>query len=125
MRCVTLRAASPVRSITAREKGRSIADITGKVISGRGRLMFLCFVLVLTWIVLAVFAMAIQKLFMKQPSTVLPINIEILLAIGIGWVIHKKNKAPLVPSLVALGVLGLWWLYRRKRPLPDPSGQRS
>ena len=24
--------------------------------------------------------------------------------------------------LIALGGLGLWWLYRRRRPLPDPSG---
>ena len=28
-------------------------------------------------------------------------------------------------TLVALGGIGLWWLYGRKRPLPDPSGQRS
>jgi phosphatidylglycerol:prolipoprotein diacylglycerol transferase len=24
--------------------------------------------------------------------------------------------------LIALGALGLWWLYGRRRPLPDPSG---
>jgi phosphatidylglycerol:prolipoprotein diacylglycerol transferase len=24
--------------------------------------------------------------------------------------------------LIALGGIGLWWLYRRQRPLPDPSG---
>jgi phosphatidylglycerol---prolipoprotein diacylglyceryl transferase len=24
--------------------------------------------------------------------------------------------------LIALGGLGLYWLYGRKRPLPDPSG---
>ena len=28
-------------------------------------------------------------------------------------------------TLVALGMIGLWWLYGRKQPLPDPSGQRS
>ena len=25
-------------------------------------------------------------------------------------------------GLIALGTAGLWWLYRRRRPLPDPSG---
>jgi phosphatidylglycerol:prolipoprotein diacylglycerol transferase len=24
--------------------------------------------------------------------------------------------------LIALGAVGLWWLYARRRPLPDPSG---
>jgi phosphatidylglycerol:prolipoprotein diacylglycerol transferase len=24
--------------------------------------------------------------------------------------------------LIAVGALGLWWLYGRRRPLPDPSG---
>ena len=27
--------------------------------------------------------------------------------------------------LVVLGTFGLWWLYGRKRPLPDPSGLRT
>ncbi len=94
-----------------REKGRSIADIAGGVVNGRVRLMFMCFVLVLTWLVLAVFAMAVAGLFMKQPSTVLPINIEIVVAIVIGVMIHKRGVPPLVPSLVALGILYLFvWI---------------
>ena len=91
--------------VSVREKGRSIADVAAKVVSGRVRLMFLCFIMVLSWLVLAVFAMAIAGLFMAVPTSVLPVNIAIVVALVIGWLLYKKGTAPLVPSLVALVVL--------------------
>ena len=87
---------------SVKERGRSIADLAGGVLSGRARLMFLCFVLVLVWLVLAVFAMAIAGLFVAQPSAVLPVNIEIVIAVAMGWLLYAKKSKPLVPSLVAL-----------------------
>ncbi|MEC7519965.1 MAG: carbon starvation protein A [Myxococcota bacterium] len=96
---------------SVREQGRSIGDLAGRVISGRARVMFLCFVLVLVWLVLAVFAMAIAGLFVSQPSAVLPINIEIVIAVGIGWLLYRKKMKALVPSLIALGLLYVFvWL---------------
>ena len=65
-------------TVSLKEKGRSIADIASSVINKRTRIMFLCFVMCLTWLVLAVFAMAISKLFTLYPSSVLPVNIEII-----------------------------------------------
>jgi carbon starvation protein len=96
---------------SVRERGKSIGDLTGRVLSGRARVMFLCFVLVLVWLVLAVFAMAIAGLFVAQPASVLPINVEIVVAIAMGWLLYKKKIKPLVPSLVALALLYLFvWL---------------
>ncbi|MEZ4288213.1 MAG: carbon starvation protein A [Polyangiales bacterium] len=90
---------------SAKEQGRSIADIAGATIGRRARVLFLCFVLVLLWLVLAVFAMAIASLFVSQPSSVLPINIQIVVAVIIGWLAYKK-KAPLGwPSFIALLIL--------------------
>ncbi len=91
--------------VSVREGGRSIADITGGVISARVRMMFLCFVMVLSWLVLAVFAMAIAGMFAAVPSSVLPVNVAILVALAVGWLIHVKGVRPLVPSLVALVIL--------------------
>ncbi|MDP6296197.1 MAG: carbon starvation protein A [Candidatus Marinimicrobia bacterium] len=91
--------------VSVREKGRSIADVSSKIMSDNARIMFLLFVLMLVWLVLAVFAMVIADLFVVVPSAVLPINIEILLAIGVGWLIYKKGVDALVPSLVALLLL--------------------
>ena len=94
--------------ISLKEKGRSIADITAKVINRRTRIMFLCFVMCLTWLVLAVFAMAIAKLFTLYPSSVLPINVEILIAIIIGYLIYKKKINSFYPSIIALATLYLF-----------------
>ena len=94
-----------------KEKGRSIADITSSVINSRTRIMFLIFVMMLIWLVLAVFAMAIADLFVSVPSSVLPINIQIIIALIIGWIIYKKGMNTFIPSIIALGVLYLFvWL---------------
>jgi len=97
--------------VSIKEKGRSIADITASVISSRTRIMFLIFVMMLIWLVLAVFAMAIADLFVSIPSSVLPINIQIIVALIIGWIIYKKGMNSFIPSIIALGVLYLFvWL---------------
>ena len=97
--------------VSLKEKGRSIADITSSVINPRTRLMFLIFVMLLTWLVLAVFAMAIAGLFKAVPTSVLPINIEIIVAVCIGYLIYKKKIDALIPSLIALGILYLFvWI---------------
>ena len=77
--------------ISLKEKGKSVADISSKVINKRVRIMFLIFIMCLTWIVLAVFANAIAGLFKIYPTAVIPINIEIIIAIIIGYIIHQKN----------------------------------
>ncbi len=101
-------------TVSLKEKGRSIADITATVINPRTRLMFLIFVMLLTWLVLAVFAMAIAGLFMTVPTSVLPINIEIIVAIFIGYLIYKKGLDALIPSIIALGILYLFvWIGTR------------
>ncbi|PRP90154.1 Carbon starvation protein A [Enhygromyxa salina] len=103
--------------VSVREKGRSIADVAAKVVSGRVRLMFLCFIMVLSWLVLAVFAMAIAGLFMAVPTSVLPVNIAIVVALVIGWLLYVKKLPPLLPSLVALVVLYVFVWVGTKVPL--------
>ena len=91
--------------ISVREKGKTIADITGNIINKRVRTMFLIFVMMLSWLVLAVFAMAIAGLFVSIPSAVLPVNIEILLALIMGYIIYLKKIDALIPSITALFLL--------------------
>ncbi len=103
--------------VSLRERGRSIADIAGNMLGGRIRLMFLSFVLVLIWLVLAVFAMVIADLFVSAPSTVLPVNIGTVIAVVIGWLIYKRKVRALVPSLVALVLLYLFVWVGTSYPL--------
>ena len=103
--------------VSVREKGRSIADITAKTISSRARILFMCFVLVLIWLVLAVFAMAIAGLFVSQPTSVVPINVQIIVAIVIGWLVYKRGTKLLAPSLIALAVLYFFVWVGTKVPI--------
>ena len=106
--------------MSLKEKGRSVADITGNLINSRARLMFLIFVLLLTWLVLAVFAMAISGLFVAVPTAVLPVNIEIIIAMIIGYLIYKKKIDALIPSLIALAILYLFVYIGTFTPLSLP-----
>jgi carbon starvation protein len=103
--------------VSVREKGRSIADVAATVVSGRVRLMFLCFIMVLSWLVLAVFAMAIADLFVQVPTSVLPVNIGIVVAVVIGWLLYKKGMPPLWPSLAALVILYVFVWIGTKVPI--------
>ena len=102
---------------SVKEKGRSIADIASNTISKRTRLMFLSFVILLIWLILAVFAMVIADLFVAIPSSVIPINIEIIIAIIMGFLIYKKKIDILIPSLFALALLYFFVWVGTKAPI--------
>ncbi|NIP31873.1 MAG: carbon starvation protein A, partial [Candidatus Dadabacteria bacterium] len=71
--------------ISARNKGRSVGDLAGIYINPRARTLFLLIVYFLIFFVLAVFAFAIAALFVKFPSSVLPVNFQIVIALVIGF----------------------------------------
>ena len=91
--------------VSVKEKGRSIADVASSTVSKRVRLMFLIFILMLVWLVLAVFAMVIADLFVSNPEAVIPINVQILVAIAIGFLMYKKNVKIIAPSIIAVFLL--------------------
>ena len=103
--------------MSVKEKGKSIADIASTTISKRARIMFLIFIILLVWLVLAVFAMAVADLFVGIPSSVIPINIEIIIAIIMGYLIYKKKMDILIPSLIALALLYFFVWVGTKAPV--------
>ena len=97
--------------ISARHRGRSIGEIAGQVISPRVKTLFLLVITLLIWVVLAVFAYIIATLFVSTPSSIFPINVQIIVAIAIGWLIYRRQIPILVPSLVGYGLLLLAIFY--------------
>jgi len=91
--------------ISLRNRGRSIGEIAGEVISPRVRALFLLIISILIWIVLAVFAFIIGTLFQANPGAIFPINVQILVALGLGWLVYRRNVPILVPSLVGYALL--------------------
>ena len=105
--------------ISVKEKGKSVANISGQVINRRVRIMFLIFVIILSWLVLAVFINGISNLFTSEggPEAVIPINIEIILALLMGYFIYTKKINPLIPSIIILIILYLSIFIGIKYPI--------
>jgi len=91
--------------ISLRNRGSSIGEIAGSVISPRVRALFLLIISFLIWIVLAVFAFIIGTLFVSNPGAIFPINIQIVVAIALGWLVYRRGVPLLIPSLVGYALL--------------------
>lgn len=88
--------------LSMRHRARSIGAVSAEVIGPRTRTLFLLVIFFLIFMVIAVFAKAIGALFVSKPGTVIPINFEIIVALAIGYVAHKKGAKLLWPSILAL-----------------------
>jgi carbon starvation protein len=91
--------------ISLRHRGRSIGEIAGHVVNRRVQVLFLIVISFLIWVVLAVFAFIIATLFKSNPSAIFPINVQIVVAMILGWLVYKRGVAMLVPSLVGYAIL--------------------
>jgi len=97
--------------LSARHAGHSIGDISGVVLNGRVRGLFLLIISLLIWIVLAVFAFIIGTLFVSYPGAIFPINVQIIVALVLGWLFHRRGLPALVPSLLAYVLLLICVFY--------------
>ena len=95
-------------AVSLRHKAKNIGTIAQDVISKRARTLFLIIIFFLLTLVNAVFAVVIANLFVANPGAVIPIVVEIPIAIFIGQYIYKTRSAALIPSL--FGVLALYLL---------------
>jgi carbon starvation protein len=88
--------------ISLRNRGQTIGDIAGRVLSSRARLLFLSVLFMALSIVLAIFGLVIAAVFRTFPAAIFPCMIQIPLAVGIGLFLHRKGVGILVPSILAL-----------------------
>ncbi|WP_346622814.1 carbon starvation protein A [Blastococcus montanus] len=92
-------------AVSVRHKAKSIGTLAGEVINGRARKLFLAIIFFLLTLVNAVFAVVIGNLFVANPGAVIPIVLEIPLAIAIGVYIYRTRSSALIPSIVGVIVL--------------------
>ena len=94
--------------VSVRHKAKSIGTLAGTVINARSRILFLAIIFFLLTLVNAVFAVVIGNLFVANPGAVIPIVVEIPLAMAIGQYIYRTRSSALIPSIV--GVIMLYAL---------------
>jgi carbon starvation protein len=88
--------------VSLRNQGRSIGDLAAEVVNKRVRILFLLIIFFLLWIVVAVFGVVIAVVFKVYPGAVIPVFLEIPIAIWLGHMIYKKGAAHLPMSIIAV-----------------------
>ena len=93
--------------VSMRNRGQTVGDIAGRVISPRVRILFLLILFMALTIVLAIFGLVIASVFKTYPQSIAPCLIQIPLAVLIGLFIHRRGGNLFLASLAALAVMYL------------------
>lgn len=91
--------------ISARYQGRSIGDVAGDLIGKRAYIFFVILVFISLWILLAVFVLVIANIFELYPQAVFPVWMQIPIAVGLGWILYRKQVKPLAWTLLAVALM--------------------
>jgi carbon starvation protein len=97
--------------VSMRNKGQTVGDIAGRVISPRVRVLFLLILFMALTIVLAIFGLVIAAVFKAYPQSIAPCLFQIPLAVVIGLLVHRKGGNILLASVVSLVLMYLSVLY--------------
>lgn len=101
--------------ISMRNKGRTLGDLTGDIVSQRAKYLFFAIIFFELWIVIAIFAMIMGILFNLYPSAVFPVWFEVPIALWLGWAIYKKNMNIVTGAIISIilmyitVVIGAYW----------------
>ncbi len=91
--------------ISIRHKGRSIADVTEKVLNFRSKMIFAVFIFLSLILVMAVFAAVTAKTLMNEPKLVIPTFGLILVAILVGLMIYKWKWNQIAATILGIILL--------------------
>lgn len=88
--------------VSLRNRGQTVGEIAGRLISKRARLLFLLILFLALTIVLAIFGLVIAVIFKIYPESVLGTWVSLPLALMIGIYTHKKGGGVVGPAVMAL-----------------------
>jgi carbon starvation protein len=88
--------------ISLRNRGQTVGDIAGRVISPRTKILFLLILFFSLAIVIGIFGLVIAIIFARYPESVLSVWIAMPLAVLVGVLVYKRGVGLLWPSLLAL-----------------------
>ena len=92
--------------VSMRNEGKSLSEVAAKYINKRVRLIFFIVVFLSLLIVIAIFGVVIATVFTSFPSAVVPVWLQIPIAIGLGFVIYRKGVS--VPVATTIAVIGMY-----------------
>ena len=93
--------------VSMRNEGKSISEVAAKYINMRVRFIFFAVVFLSLLIVIAIFGVVIATVFTTFPESVLPVWLEVPIAIGLGWAVYKKSANVTLSTIVAVTAMYL------------------
>lgn len=105
--------------VSMRNKGRSIGDLSGGLINKRVKLLFLLIIFFGLLIVVAIFGVVIGICFDTFPSSVIPVWMQIPIAMTLGWLIYKKRLPALPLTIIAVVLMYLTVVLGAYYPLEE------
>jgi carbon starvation protein len=95
--------------VSMRHQGRSLPDVCARIINSRVRALFLAIVTLALTIVVAIFGLVIAAIFTMVPQAVLPVWLQIPIAIGLGFALRRCRSSAqvIVCTIVAVGLMYL------------------
>jgi carbon starvation protein len=88
--------------ISLRNDGKSISEVAAKYINMRVRFIFFAVVFLNLLIVIAIFGVVIAAVFTTFPSAVIPVWLQIPIAVALGFAVYKKTANVAIATAVAV-----------------------
>ncbi|MBN2137252.1 MAG: carbon starvation protein A [Sedimentisphaerales bacterium] len=92
--------------VSMRNQGKSISEAAAKYINVRVRFIFFAVVFLSLLIVIAIFGVVIATVFTGFPSAVIPVWLQIPIAVALGYAVYKRGGS--VPIATAVAVIGMY-----------------
>jgi carbon starvation protein len=107
--------------VSLRNQGRSIGDVASDIVNKRVRILFLLIIFFLLWIVVAIFGVVIAIVFKVSPQSVLPVFLEIPIALWLGYMVFKKGANHLYMSIIAVVIMYITVVIGAYVPIKMPT----
>lgn len=107
--------------VSLRNRGRSLAEVTGIVMNPHLRIAFFIIVFLALLIVIAIFGMIIAVLFSMYPQAVLPVWMEIPIAMALGWFLYHRGAGLFKAGLAAVVAMYITVVLGHYLPFAMPS----
>jgi len=92
--------------VSLRNEGKSLSEVAAKYINMRVRFIFFAIVFLSLLIVIAIFGVVIASVFTRFPSAVVPVWLQIPIAVALGFAVYKKTAN--VAIATAIAVIGMY-----------------
>jgi carbon starvation protein len=107
--------------ISMRNKGKSISEFTAKYINSRTKYFFFFIIFLELWIIVSIFGLVMAIIFAMYPGSVLPIWLEIPIAVYLGYAIYKKGGKLSTLSLLAVLTMYITIIVGAYLPIKMPA----